>query len=176
MIYLDMDGVLADFDQALLDNGIKNCKTFMHLSKTVWTKEQTELSHSVMSMMSKPGFFRGLPPMLGYKELWDYCSQYGHKVLTAIPGDGISGNRVIEEKKDWLLWHIGNFNQEDFISCLRPEKSKYAHGFHMDGQYPHILVDDMESNCSEWEKAGGKAILFTSSEQSIKELKKLIGN
>lgn len=176
MIYLDMDGVLADFDGGLAENGVVNCKTFMHLPKDQWTEEQTALSKQVFKLMSTSGFFRGLPPMQGYRDLWKACESYGHKVLTAAPGEPISSSRVSQEKQDWLLWHIGEFSPEDFICCLRTEKKKYSTG---DGTYmggkPNILIDDMESNCSAWEEAGGKAILFKSAEQSITELKKLVG-
>lgn len=193
MLFLDMDGVLVDFDKGLEDNDIINCKTFIHLPKDTWSDEQLALNKAIISVMRRPGFFSGLPPMTGYKELWDFCLPYGHKVLTARPDDSVSGSRVSQEKQDWLLWHIGEFKQEDFICCLRSEKPQYAltttanpnlglpwftTDWHRDSRKwisePNILVDDMESNCHEWEKAGGRAVLFKSAEQSIEELKRLV--
>jgi hypothetical protein len=38
----------------------------------------------------------------------------------------------------------------------------------------HILIDDMQKNIESWKAAGGRAILHTSTPNTIEQLKKLI--
>lgn len=164
-VYIDQDGVVADFDKGLLKHGLVNNKTFMHLPHHEWTDEQRKLFKEVGKVMSTPGFFQTLPMMPHAKELW-LTAGNRRFILTARPTDGEEGKRIEREKKAWLDQNFGNVPDYRFICCLRSEKKKYAKG--------NILVDDMEINCKEWTDNGGVAILFETPQQAIKDLKRLV--
>lgn len=166
-IYLDQDGVLANFNEALSLKGITHPKSDRlqqsFVDKKNWTTDELAYDKQIHEVMKEPGFFRNLSPMIGYKELWATAGERRF-VLTARPKDEVTAQRVRAEKQAWIDFHFGNTHRDRFICCLRSEKKLYAKGC--------ILVDDLEWNCSEWEKAGGRAILYKTSEQAIKELKK----
>lgn len=152
MIYLDMDGVLADFVQHTSDLKIPNNYQWFDPRET-WTKETWEGEAIKTKAMHSPGFWNSIPLCPGAKELWDFCKPYGRAVLTAKP-QADSPDLVAEEKLEWINKFLGPHNGDAFICCLRHEKAKYAPG--------HVLVDDDPRNCKSWEEAGGRAILHGS--------------
>lgn len=175
-IYLDMDGVLADFDGGLLDQGFvmnrEDNRLFkQHIDKSQWTDLEKTNEAFVHECMSKDGFFRNLRMIPGANELWDTAGN--PIVLTARPKVEDVNQRVTREKRGWIEEHFGEIPEERFICCLRSEKVKYAVSWEHGSSFPveNILVDDLEWNCSEWEKAGGRAILFKNMSQAIKDLK-----
>lgn len=173
-LYLDMDGVLADFDLGCAKMGIQNKHNFIHKPRSEWTEEEKKLDIEVNRLMATPGFFYNLPPMDGAFALWDFCQQFNPTVLTARPKNDEIAERVIEEKTLWLREVLDCNN---VIVCLRAEKQKYAKTFvkKLSGGYfePNILVDDLQSNIDEWNAAGGVSILFKNSIQAISDLKKV---
>ena len=155
-IYLDMDGVLADFDKGCLQNGIQNRNDLIYKPREQWTAEENLLRNKVEDLMSSPGFFYNLPVFSYTDPLWVYSNTVANTfILTARPlfVNGPEG-RIPAEKLEWCRKNLPNFKDEQFICCLRPEKSKYA--------LDNILVDDMKKNCEEWKEKGGVAILHTS--------------
>lgn len=172
MIYLDMDGVLADFDGWIAKLGHQNECSFIHRPREEWTPSQIALDKIVVDAMATPGFFRNLEPMPGCHELWNYCKEYDPVVLTARPKDPLSAERVTREKRDWITEQFGPIPDNRFICCLRSEKQDFIGHT----QHPHqILVDDLEQNCKDWVAVGGIAIIHTSAESSIKQLEQILG-
>lgn len=162
-IFVDMDGVLADFDAGLRQRGCKqDIKTYLTPFKER-TPEQRQIARDVEECMKTKGFFKSLPMMEGADKLWKAIDT--PYVLTALPALDCD-KRVAEEKITWISKHFGKKATERVITCLRSEKQKYAFG--------NILIDDIKRNCDEWEAAGGKAILFVNYKQAIKELNELI--
>jgi 5'(3')-deoxyribonucleotidase len=163
-----MDGVLANFDQELVDRGIINDNSFLHLSKSDWTEENKKLDAQVKACMSEEGFWLNLKPMTDALKLWNYCKQFDPAILTALPShmDG-SVDWIANEKWIWFTDNFGPLNPERFITCFRPEKKNYS------GKNK-ILVDDLHANCEEWKQMGGIGILHTSAKDSIKELQKYV--
>lgn len=162
-IYLDMDGVLADFDRGLLENyGVKNCIKNYGTDWKDKTEEQKKVAEDVRKIMTLPDFWRHLPIMKGAHELWNSIAN--PFVLTALPGQG-HDRMITIEKKEWIKKVFESKAKSRVVTCLRPEKVKYAEG--------NLLVDDLEKNCIEWEAAGGRAILFENSKQAIRELNKV---
>jgi 5'(3')-deoxyribonucleotidase len=151
-IYLDMDGVLADFDGAMLQHNIINRHDFIHKPKLEWTEEEAKLDVAVETVMKQRGFWLGIPVMNKATSLVDLSTLLGETfILTARP-NGEEFEWVADEKRQWIREHFPEFDDEHFICCLRSEKKDYAKG--------NILVDDMKRNCYEWEMAGGYAILW----------------
>lgn len=172
-----MDNVLADFDKALIANGISLFRDSRLLKQEVnkknWTKEELDRDSKVHHLMSQPGFFRNLEMMTGADQLWITAGK--PIVLTARPKNDESAHRVCNEKREWIEEYFGQIPEDRFICCLRSEKSNYAWGVDVLGpRYPNILVDDLEWNCREWEEAGGIAIHFKTMDQAIRDLKELV--
>lgn len=170
-VYLDMDGVLADFDGALYNEGViidrdDNRLMKQHLDKSQWTDKERNTDAKVQVCMSRSGFFRELDIMKGAEKLWAIAGN--PIVLTARPKKEDPNNRVCKEKREWITEYFGSIPDDRFICCVRSEKKDYAEG--------NILVDDLEWNCSEWKKAGGTAIHFKNMEQAIKDLASIVPN
>lgn len=179
-VYLDQDGVLADFNRGLLDgHGIVNCaKNYA----TKWgdkSSEQRKLAQEVVKAMEVPGFFENLPMMEGADKLWMIAGPSDCIVLTALPNLSCDA-RVAREKRNWLDRHFGQLPENRVITCLKSEKSNYATTFDdvSDPPYaydvPNILVDDDEGNCSRWGKAGGISIHFKNMQQAIEDLNNVL--
>jgi 5'(3')-deoxyribonucleotidase len=182
MIYLDMDGVLADFDGALLQRGITNENQFIHKPREEWTPAEQELDKVVVACMSEPDWFYNLPVLEGASDLVAQACIYGQPtVLTARPK--IDKMNTAVQKSKWLAQNFPGLFTNNFICCLRHEKQKYAKEAG-DGpcqefgiyDKPNILVDDLESNCREWEAAGGKAVLYKNAKQAIEDLKNIVNS
>lgn len=171
-VYLDMDGVLADFDGGLADRGFfierEHNRLFkQNVDKSQWTETELKDDKIVQGYMEEKGFFRNLRMIPGADKLWAEAGR--PVVLTARPKKEDPDGRVASEKRGWIEEYFGEIPEDRFICCLRSEKKQYATYL---GKFPNILVDDLEWNCSEWKKAGGYAILFKNSEQAVEELKK----
>jgi hypothetical protein len=158
-LFLDMDGVLVDFDRGLEEfNIVNNTRDYLHLPKSKWPKYIVKNDREIIDCMNFPGFFAKLPPMAGYKELLGlHLSPF---VLTAWPKTCNDRQRVENEKRGWLRDYTDN-TQDRMIYCSREDKQKYA--IEINGPYQigtNLLIDDMESNCDQWERAGGYALLY----------------
>lgn len=135
VIFLDLDGVMADFDLHLKTEGKReeNGKTkWDALDEAWWTT---------------------MPPVSGARDFYDTVKSLATvKFLTApvlseecFSGKAIWIQRFLPEKgKNALL---------DLIIC--PSKDK-----HFLAKSNHILVDDRQNNVDDWNKAGGIGILF----------------
>lgn len=191
MIFLDMDQVLVDFNKGLEAFNIKNDTAFIHKPKSEWTALQVKLDKDIQDCMNTPGFFRDLPPMEGFHELYAEAEKLGDvKILTAWPKTTHDRKRIGKEKFDWLNEFLPEIWEEDFIYCAREDKALYAKttfdnpnkgkpwfrgGYDKDKRNwvttPNILIDDMISNCEAWTAAGGVSVLFENTPQSINALK-----
>lgn len=164
-IYLDMDGVLADFDGAMALRGVGNSSGhFLHLPKAQWSAEQLAADAAVRAEMLKPGFWPSLPVMPGARELLAVASQLVSPdclfILTATPrGDPAVRAAVAAQKTAWAADNLG-FDHMRVLTCLRSEKRLHAGP-------GRILVDDLASNCAEWRAARGVAVQFTSAADAI---------
>lgn len=169
-VYLDMDGVLADFDGGLADRGFfierEHNRLFkQNVDKSLWTETELKNDLIVQGYMEETGFFRNLRMLSGADKLW--VAAGSPVVLTARPKKEDKGQRVEKEKREWVEEYFGQISENRFICCLRSEKKQYATYL---GKFPNILVDDLEWNCSEWKKAGGYAVLYKNAEQAVKDL------
>jgi 5'(3')-deoxyribonucleotidase len=146
--YLDMDGVVADWESAassFLGRPMRDPDTLTHYRNTVeeWERIKTQTR-----------FYRDLPLMPRVDELVHLARQYRDTLgwnllfLTAVPAK----DDVPWAFYDKVLWaqerfpdipvHFGPHSYDKFKHCRVPGD---------------ILVDDRPDNCEQWRSAGGMA-------------------
>lgn len=166
-IFLDMDGVLADFEGEITRRWIAGPHDYIQRPKATWTEAELARDQKVRVAMAQPDFWPSLEPMPGAMELLTVARHLvGHDrlfILTATPAT--KPEVASENKRAWAAKHLG-FPTDQIITCPRAAKSVYA------GQ-GKILVDDLMTNCFEWETAGGTAFVHTDAASSIKGLLEL---
>jgi PAS domain-containing protein len=159
-IYLDMDGVIADFNQRFENLSGMEPSSFEQ-------KYGKDLFWDFIDEKNKLRFWVGIPVMEGAKQLVDYVSKHDYTVLTA-------PSMKKESRLGKLLW-IRNKTGDLFNS--KPQvifkKAKEKHKVKPSLTEFDILIDDRADTVDRWTSAGGTGILFQSASQAIKELKKL---
>tara|TARA_B000000557_G_scaffold101504_1_gene82364 strand:- start:1594 stop:3801 length:2208 start_codon:yes stop_codon:yes gene_type:complete len=159
-IYLDMDGVIADFNQRFENLSGMEPSAFEQ-------KYGKDLFWDFIDEKNKLRFWVGIPVMEGAKQLVDYVSKHDYTVLTA-------PSMKKESRLGKLLW-IRNKTGDLFNS--KPQvifkKAKEKHKVKPSLTEFDILIDDRADTVDRWTSAGGTGILFQSAPQAIKELKKL---
>ena len=150
-IYCDMDGVLCDFD--------KRFEQFGGMDPDAYRAKYG--GNKFWDLINKVGaqFWSKMSWMPEGKELWNHIKQYNPKLLSA-PSEDYSSRYG---KK---LWVKENIPGAKLILAKRENKKDYASG-------KSILIDDREDTINEWRAAKGIGILFTSTSQTINELKKI---
>jgi len=146
-LFLDLDGVLADFDRGV---------------EAVTGKRPDQLSVRQMwkALAREPDFYGTLDMMHDAQVLWEFCEPYQPTILTGLPlGDWAPG-----QKRRWVAAMLGA--DVPVITCMTRDK----HRFSGPG---HVLVDDRVGTRDPWEAAGGIFILHTQAARSIAELKLL---
>lgn len=156
VIYVDMDGVLADmFGEAARREGA-----------THWRRARKEKDY-IDQVAQEPGFFAELPalPQAG-KLLHGVLKLAGEYSILSAPlmSDVEQSSR---EKADWINRKLSKIPPDSII--FDHQKEKFAR--QADGT-PNILIDDWESNIRLWEANGGIGILYKDGECE-KALKKL---
>ena len=150
-IYLDMDGVIVDFDKQFKDAFDMMPREFEEAfgAKMFWKKIEDR----------GVGFWRGMDWMPGGEELYNAVSKYKHFLLS-------SPSRSDTSKIGKHMWRKDNTPNTKLILSRSYNKKNYA-------DKSNILIDDRESNIQQWREAGGIGILYTSADQVMKELNKL---
>lgn len=140
-IYVDMDGVLADFfgDWAKL-MGVDN---FRDIPK------HHDIKDALQKIRDTENFWLNLPLTNNAKNLLGLIKQVkgSYKILSSpLPDDPNSE----PHKREWVEKHLGFFPPEDVI--ITHDKAQFA--VQKDGT-PNILIDDYGVNIRKWEAAGG---------------------
>jgi hypothetical protein len=150
-IFVDMDGVLADFDAGYeLQFGIRPSKADDNVD---WSMvRRTE------------GFYCNLPPMPDFEMLWAGLIPFSPIILTGVPS---SVEEATDNKRAWVRKHIGP--DQRMIAC--PSKDKSLHIL----RPGDVLIDDWEKYRSLWIERGGRWITHVSAEASLNELAALLG-
>lgn len=105
-------------------------------------------------------FWSDMPWMPDGKELWDYIKPHNPSILTS-PARGVD---CPKGKIIWVERELG----EDIPCILEKQKYKYA------GENK-TLIDDSENKITPWIEAGGIGILHTSTEDTLRQLKEIMG-
>ena len=157
-LYLDMDGVVADFDEYA-----------EHIIGPVPGPNGIYPDEQWQKIADNPRLYRELKKTSYADQLVDECrdlaatKEYNLLFLTAVP----KGNDVKWAFYDKIIWaqnyfpgipvHFGPFSKDKWQHC-RPGD---------------ILIDDRLSNIEEWRVAGGIAIHHTNIDATLYELSRL---
>ena len=162
-LYLDMDGVQADFFGAWAKrHNLTHYKEIPHPENAI-----NELANS--SPEEVYNFFHDLKPLKGGMRIIQWLHQ--HKIpftVLSAPLRGPYASASVQAKKDWLDKHNpGTSNNAIFTSA----KYKYAK---KDGEQ-NVLVDDFGKYLDAWSNADGIAVKHEDSNtnHTINELEKI---
>jgi 5'-nucleotidase len=144
VVYVDMDGVLADFFGEIARE-----------HKVGYWREIHRKDLGVDQIAQQPGFFADLPPM-------EHAALLIAGVITLAGQYSILSSPLMsevdqssEEKADWLRRHLKNHQPQAIIF----DHEKYKFAKQADGT-PNILIDDWDTNIKLWERNGGIGILY----------------
>lgn len=150
MIYCDLDGVLADFNQAFKN---RTGKFPVEVSRAeLWSK-----------IVEMPNYWLTLGMTSDSDVLLGYLSAYPYQILTGLPVLGYE--QAEEQKRAWVKQYIGV--NIPVICCLSKDKARYC-------KPGDVLIDDYEPNICQWENAGGIGILHTNAIDTIQKLSQII--
>lgn len=157
-LYVDMDGVLSDFDTAFRAiNGSPN--------------DRVKFKQSVMEYK----IFRDLNFMPDAEQLLTHLktlTDIDIEILTSVGTfDPFVGDEVKKQKKNWLKEK--NINYKPNFVRSKSEKSKYAINPY-GSKVPNILIDDSPGCVDPFNAAGGRGILHKSAAETIPLLDSMI--
>ena len=159
-IYLDMDGVVADFDKRFNDLSGMMPQDYVN-------KNGLNAFWDLIDEKHKVAFWRGIELMPDAQKLVKFVEQYPFEMLTApsIKKQSIIGKGL------WVKDKIGTLYSTKPKVTYRSAKQK--HTVKPNLTKFDILIDDKGSTIDNWNAAGGTAILYQNADQVINDLKKL---
>ena len=159
-VYLDMDGVLADFDQRFQDiSGVK--------PKDFENKYGKKAFWDLIDEENKISFWVGIPTMPGAADLVNAVKDYNYELLT-------SPSAKKQSYLGKILW-VKNHTGDVFPSKPRInfKKAKEKHLVKPQLAKTDILIDDREDTIGRWNAAGGTGIVYKNISQVLNDLGKL---
>jgi 5'(3')-deoxyribonucleotidase len=154
-LYLDMDGVVADFD------GYAHQKLGIGPSEGKYPQNVWEI------LIENPRLYRDLKPTPYATQLYDFCHKIAKKLdyrvafLTAIPKKN-DVQYAMHDKVEWAQKHFPG--TPVFFGPYSRDKQNHCYT-------GDILIDDRTDNIQEWKDAGGVGILHKDYDVTVKKLK-----
>lgn len=148
LVFVDMDGVLADFT--------KNFGKYDHDIKKLANSDPKEIYD----------YYNSLDMLEDGKSIIKWLNNHDipFTILSA-PIRGKGQQASIQAKKDWLAQHLGWEIARKAL--FTPSKFQYA----TNGNHSNILIDDMPKYVDPWIEHGGIGILHKNFKQTIDSLK-----
>jgi len=149
-LFLDADGVLADFDDGakkLLGMSVRQFEA-KHGRGAFWKRLAQDRS-----------FYGTLPEMPDARVLFDAVKHLNPTILTGVP----NGKWATPQKVEWAVEH---FPGVPIITCLACDKAKHMHP-------GDVLVDDREKHRETYETAGVVFVHHKNAEDSLRQLAKI---
>ena len=160
-VYLDMDGVLADFF-----GGVEKMYGVEHW-KQLTNDKTKDLKKEVIDRITGTDFFATLPKFESADELINMVKKFtgGKFSINTSPLRGDHENSGKYKK----VWISNNIEQPDEI-IVTGRKESYAKD--KASGTPNILIDDRPVNIQRWQGAGGYGILYQANRDSLDKVKK----
>ena len=156
-LFVDLDGVLCDWEKAFRDLGPEITKGLE--GQEYEDKYGRDELWKVISGEGKLEFWSEMPWMKDGKKLWNYIKEFKPTILTTPAKSQVSK----DGKKIWINRELG----EDIPFILAKDKWKYA-------DINSVLIDDYDKKINNWvDKGDGIGILHTSAKDTIRKLKEL---
>ena len=146
-LYLDCDGVLADFS--------KGATAVLGLTPRAF-EQKHGIGRFWQKLATAPDFYFGLPLMPDAMELFDGVKHLHPIILTGLP----RGNWAADQKVRWAAQY---FPGTKIITTLARNKRDHA-------KEGDVLVDDQGRHRHLWEEMGGIFIRHRNARQSLAEL------
>lgn len=151
-VFLDCDGVLADFDRLFIEATGHHPRSF----------EEAHGTGAFWKLITNypGGFFNQLKPIPAGTFLAWCLVNHGHNptILTGIP----NGNWAINQKLNWRMEHHPSLT----MTCCASKDKKLA----KDPSKTNVLIDDWTKYKTEWEENGDIFVHFTELDSTIKQL------
>ena len=163
IVYVDMDGVLADLYNHAAE--IHDVDHYNEMTKDQWEAffKDSDAYH----------LFRDIQPFSTANQLLELVKKYagGYRILSSPLNFDREGS--IKGKREWLAKHI-KVPADKIVF----EHDKYKYAVQPNGT-PNILIDDYGVNTRAWDAAGGIAIKYQADEDPVSKvtnvLKKVFG-
>ena len=164
-VYLDMDGVLADFF-----GGVEKMYGVQHW-KQLTNDKTKDLKAEVINRITGTDFFATLPKFPTADTLIDMVKKFtgGKFSINTSPLRGDHENSAKYKK----IWISNNIEQPDEI-VVTGRKESYAKD--KASGTPNILIDDRPVNVERWQGAGGYGILYQANRDSLTKVKEALEN
>jgi len=153
-LFIDLDGVLADFDSGVY-SVLGKFPKHLHVP-FMWSR-----------LAKTPDFYNTLPWMIDGRILWNGIKDFSPVILTGIP----RGKWAIPQKTAWCERELGK--KYDVITCYTREKPERAEEICEEGIIP-VLIDDRIKIMKEWQEMGGIFIRHFSASESLEAVKALM--
>ena len=156
VIYLDMDGVIADFF-----GGVERMYGVDHWKELTSVKTGGDLKQEVIDRITGSDFFSTLPKFPSADALIQLIKSAtgGRFSILTSPLIGDHENSAAQKK----VWIAKNIERPDEV-IVSGRKEKWAK--QKDGT-PNILIDDRPVNIERWEAKGGFGVLYQANKDSI---------
>ena len=163
IVYLDMDGVLADFF-----GGVEFLYGVEHW-KELTNDKTKDLKKQVIDRITGTDFFAVLPKFPTADALIDMVKKFtgGNFSINTSPLRGDHENSA-KYKKVWLA---NNIEQPDEI-VVTGRKESYAKN--KGTGTPNILIDDRPVNIQKWQAAGGYGILYQANRDPLSKVQQAL--
>jgi hypothetical protein len=157
VVYLDMDGVLADFF-----GGVEKLYGVSHWKQLASDKTK-DLRQEVIDRITGTNFFETLPKFPTTDSLIGMIKKFtgGKFSILTSPLRGDHDNSA-KWKKIWINQNIEQ--PDETIVTGRKEKLATTNGT------PNILIDDRPINIQNWESKGGYGILYQANKDPLSKV------
>jgi hypothetical protein len=146
-LYLDCDGVLADFD--------KGATALLGMKPRAFQKRHG-IGRFWQKLARSPDFYFGLPLLPDAMELFEAVRHLDPIILTGLP----IGNWAADQKVRWAARY---FPGTRIITTMARDKRKHA-------RRGDVLVDDQIRHAHLWEEAGGIFVHHSDAATTLRKL------
>lgn len=150
-LFLDLDGVMADFDSRFQELFGVNQDTMT--DDEMWKK-----------INAVPDYFVGMSMCEGAKDFLESIMHLNPTILTACPKSNYRSAAL--QKRQWVR---NNLSKDIDIIPMLGGKNKCLF---MNGE-GDVLIDDFEKNCKPWNELGGVAIVHKNFSDTVEKMKEI---